>query len=188
MTTSSTRRVALAAGVLSVAVVGVTGLASSALFTAQDSVTGSSFAAGTVDIAADTAGSALFSVDASAPGSVSYGALTVANTGSLALRYSMTSASSGDLAAELDATVIRIGANDTCDADATGDLLYTGDLASAAFGDSTTGADLGDRTVDAAGEENLCFAVSLPSSVGNSAQGDTATASFTFDAEQTLNN
>jgi hypothetical protein len=187
MTTSTTRRVALAAGVLSVAVVGVTGLASSALFTSQDSVTGSSFAAGTVDIAAGT-GSAVFSVDTSAPGSVAYGALTVANDGSLAMRYAMSTSAEGDLAAELDATVLRIAADETCDADATGDVLYTGDLASAGFGSSSAGADLGDRTIDAAGDESLCFAVSLPSTVGNSAQGDSATASFTFDAEQTLNN
>ena len=56
------------------------------------------------------------------------------------------------------------------------------------FGDPTQGAQSGDRTLNAGASEVLCIQVSLPSSSGNTYQGITTTATFTFNAEQTANN
>ena len=74
-------------------------------------------------------------------------------------------------------------------------MIYgPGDLGSAAgidvIGDPTQGADAGDRTLPATGADNedLCFNVELPSTTGNAFQGLTTTATFTFAAEQTVNN
>jgi len=64
-----------------------------------------------------------------------------------------------------------------------------GVLSSAAIGDSTQGAQAGDRTLVATtGSERLRFTVTLPLSTDNSYQGATCTVDFVFDAEQTSNN
>jgi len=56
------------------------------------------------------------------------------------------------------------------------------------IGDPAQGAQAGDRTLAASGNEVLCFNVSLPSSTGDAYQGLTTTATFNFQAEQTKNN
>ena len=72
MSTTISRRLALGVGAASVAIVGVAGLASSALFTSQDTSTGNSFTTGTVAINTG-AGTAVFTVANMAPGDVNYG-------------------------------------------------------------------------------------------------------------------
>ena len=77
-----------------------------------------------------------------------------------------------------------------CD-DFDGTQLYTGDMDSTAgqlVGDSTSGADTGDRVLAASASETLCFRAELPLSTGNSFQGATTTATFNFVSEQTANN
>jgi hypothetical protein len=69
-----------------------------------------------------------------------------------------------------------------------GTTLYSGALASAAFGNPSAGAQAGDRTLNAAASETLCFAANLPTSTGNAFQGATTSTTFTFSAEQTANN
>jgi len=193
---STFRRTALAAGVIAVAVAGVAGLASSALFTDSASVTGNSFTAGTVSIANGT-GTAAFNVSGLAPLSVEYGTVTVDNDGSLGLRYavtaSTTNADSKGLASALQVTAKAIATTDTCNAAVFADpanvAIYSGSLADFALGDSATGAQAGDRALGASDSEVLCLKIALPSTGSDNAlQGSTTSATFTFDAEQTANN
>jgi hypothetical protein len=61
-------------------------------------------------------------------------------------------------------------------------------LNGASFGNPAQGAQAGDRVLAGGASELLCFQVSLPLSTNNTFQGATSLATFTFDAEQTLNN
>lgn len=120
------------------------------------------------------------------PGDSGSQTINVANTGTGALRYALsTSATNTDgkgLASQLNLTITR----GTCPSASSS--IYNAALGSAAFGSSAQGAQTGDRTLAAGTSENLCFAWSLPLSTGNGFQNATTTATFTFDAEQTANN
>ena len=186
------RRFGLAGALLvSMAISIGAGVSSLALFTDSDDVTGNAFTAGTIILGASPT-SALVSFSDMLPGDVVYGALTLTNSGTGALRYSMTTAATNadtkNLRDQLEAT-IREKAAGTCAADFTGAVVdAAGSLASAAFGDSTAGDDTGDRPLAASGSEILCFKVELPSDTGNPYQGAATTATFTFASEQTANN
>ena len=193
MSTTISRRVVLGAGALAVAFVGAAGIASSALFSDTDTSAGNAFTAGTVDI--NTGGGAsVFTVSNLAPGTVSYGKLPVANDGSLELRYAVTSSSTNTdskaLAAQLDAKVVAIASDATCNAAAIsgGTAIYDGKLGSLALGDSAAGAQGGDRVLAAASSEALCVQVAFPGASGNSYQGASTSTTVTFAAEQTANN
>jgi predicted ribosomally synthesized peptide with SipW-like signal peptide len=56
------------------------------------------------------------------------------------------------------------------------------------FGSVSPTVGTGDRTVLAAATDVLCIRVSLPIATGDTMQGATAVATFTFNAEQTENN
>ena len=76
-----------------------------------------------------------------------------------------------------------------CD-DFDGTQLYTGDLDSTAgllVGDATQGAHAGDRVLVASTNETLCFRVELLLAA-TGPEGASTPATFTFDAEQTVNN
>ena len=176
-----------------------TGAASLALFTDQETVDANAFTAGTVDLTVNPT-TALITYAGMAPGDVVTAPLTVANAGTLDLRYAATSSATDadglHLAAALVLTV-RSGVTTCTTAGFTvdGTQLYTGILGSVSpapatklFGDSATGADAGDRNLAASGSEVLCFQASLPLATGNGMQGAATTATFTFDAEQTKNN
>lgn len=181
----------------SLAVLGVAGglvtVGSLALFSDQETAAGNAFTTGTVDLVASPA-SAVLTMPAMAPGDQVTAPMTVTNSGTIEFRYALTSTTTEDvLAGELDLT-IKSGVT-TCDNanwSATGTQLYSGPLGTMAsiplFGSSAQGAQAGDRTVPAGTNEVLCFNVTLPLSTGNSAQGQTTSATFTFDAEQTANN
>ncbi len=176
-----------------------TGASSLANFTASQSVDANTFTAGTVVLGLSPT-TALITYANMAPGDVVTAPLTVTNSGTLDLRYSATSsatnADSKGLAAALVLTVkTGVTTCTTAEFAATGVVQYTGILGSVPptaatklFGDNTPGANAGDRTLVAAANEPLCFQASLPSSAGNTMQGSTTTATFTFDAEQTKNN
>ncbi len=172
---------------------GVFTVASLALFTDQQAVGGNAFTTGSVDLVAAPA-TAVVTASAMAPGDQVTAPINVSNSGSLEFRYSMTSTTDEDaLAAELVLTV-KSGVT-TCDDgnwQATGVDLYSGILGSTGtinvIGDPATGAQAGDRVLAATANENLCFNVTLPSTASNASQGQTSTATFTFDAEQTANN
>ena len=164
------------------------GALSLAVFTSTAAVTGNAFTAGTVVIGAAPATAALTAADM-VPGDVVNGQITVSNTGTAQLRYAMSSASTNADAKDLrdQLTLVVRTAGTGCGA-FDGAQLYSGALNGAAFGSNAAGGQTGDRTLDAATNEVLCFRATLPLATGNSFQGATTTATFTFDAEQTANN
>ncbi len=164
------------------------GAMSLALFTDTAAVTGNAFTAGTIDIST-TPTSALLTLDPIMPGDTVNGSLVVSNAGTADLRYAMTSSSTDadnlHLAAQMTLEVRTLGAS--CAA-FDGTVVYSGTLASAAFGDVTAGAQSGDRGLLAATSETLCFRAALDIATGNSFQGAVTATTFTFSAEQTKNN
>ena len=172
---------------------GVFTVASLALFTDQEQVAGNAFTTGTVDLAAAPA-TAVVTAAAMAPGDQVTAPLTVTNSGTLEFRYALTSTTTEDvLAGELVLTV-KHGVTTCDDANwaADGTVLYSGVLGTMAtspiFGSVAQGADAGDRVLAAGANEALCFNVTLPLSASNAAEGQTTTATFSFEAEQTANN
>jgi predicted ribosomally synthesized peptide with SipW-like signal peptide len=176
-----------------------------ALFTDSQSVDGNTFTTGTVDIAA-TPSSAVLTASTMAPGDRVENSLTVANDGSLELRYAIQrSATNADLKALRDALGLRIAVQGggacnfpyfttagvaTSIGDDTEIYVNTGfpNAATNTVGDIAQGSQPGDRTLAAATNEVLCFSAVLPLAAGNSLQSASTTATFNFVAEQTANN
>jgi hypothetical protein len=155
------------------------GAMSMALFTDEADVDDNNFSTGTVVISTDPA-TALFTVTDMLPGdATSPHALTVANDGSVALTYTMsTSATDPDTKGLRDQLILVIRAEDGdggCD-DFDGTQLYSGALSG--------GAITNERTLAASADEVLCFRVNLDISTDNDFQGATTAATFTFSAEQ----
>jgi len=189
------RRLALLLPVLAVAGIGA-GQLSLALFTDTESVD-ATFGTGSVDLDAAKIDALVLTSSAMMPGDSITDDVVVENDGTAQLRYAMTTSSTDadglGLRDVLTLTVKEIDATTPgtpCDDfDGTTVLAATVLGASGAgFGDPTAGADSGDRTLDAASNETLCFRVSLPSGTGPAYQGAATTTTFTFDAEQTANN
>jgi spore coat-associated protein N len=195
---SSRRRTRLMAlAVAGLAVVGMTaGTWSLALFTSQAVVSSNTFTAGTVILTTDHPSTAIISFSNMAPGDQVTNPLLVSNTGTLALRYAVSSvATDVDTKGMKDQVVLTVKTGVTTCTNAAyaadGTVVYTGDLDSTAgklIGDSATGADSSDRVLAASGSETLCFHISLPLATSDAFQGAVTTATFTFDAEQTKNN
>jgi camelysin-like metallo-endopeptidase len=173
-------------------------LATGAIFTDTASVGSNAFQAGTVDISSLPA-SALLSMNPMAPGDALVDDLTVSNSGTLALRYSVKSTTTGSsvLAGQLDLTIWdeaeESDGGTTCNASAPSTVLYgPADLGSAGgtnvIGNPSQGSQLGDRSLSASASDVLCFKVSLPLASDNTFQGLLTTATFDFAAEQTANN
>ena len=164
------------------------GALSLAVYTDSKAVAGNAFTTGTIVLGVSPA-SALLTSSNMMPGDTLNGTLVVSNTGTGALRYAMTGASTNadtkGLMNQLTLTVKTLG---TSCALFDGVSVYTGTLASPAFGDPAQGAQAGDRILAAAGSETLCFRVMLPLATGNAFQNATTTTTFTFQAEQTANN
>lgn len=175
---------------LVIATVGTIGSAvySLALYTSTAAVDANTFTSGTIILGTNPA-TALLTAGALMPGDTVNGTLVVSNSGTGQLRYAMTSLStntdSKGLMNQMSLAVKTLG---TSCAAFDGTSLYAGTLASAAFGSTTQGAQAGDRTLNAASSETLCFQASLPQNTGNAYQGATTTTTFTFSAEQTANN
>jgi hypothetical protein len=185
-------RIVLAA-VLLVAATGASWEMTGAIYTDIEAVDNNTFSVGTLDISA-TPATALFTAPAMAPGDSVTEPLTVGNDGSLDLRYAIESETDEDvLAAQLIMT-IKSGVTtcDDADWDADGSVLYNGILGSTTVevlvGSKVQGADAGDRDLAPTASEELCFHVELPTSAPDASQGITTTATFTFYAEQTVNN
>lgn len=167
-----------------------------ALFTDSASIGSNTFSSGTVDISTSPT-SALVTYSNMAPGDSVTNSLTVTNAGTLALRYAIaSSATNADSKGLKDQLTLTVKTADVVTVDGAcnqfdGTQLYTGDLDSSdgkIVGDSASGAQSGDRSLNSSANETLCVKVLLPSSSGNSFQNATTTATFTFDAEQTANN
>lgn len=190
----SAGRLAMTLGMLATAGSTVALTFSGAVFSDTQVLASNSFSAGTVQISTTPTSAAIALADM-APGATVTGALTVSNDGSLALRYAMTSSTTEDtLAAQLDMTIKEnVTTCTTAEFGNSGTVVYgPGDLGSttvaAVLGDTTQGAQAGDRALAASTTESLCVQVSLPLATGNSFQGLSTTASFNFTAEQTDNN
>jgi len=167
-----------------------------ALFTDQETVT-ADFTTGTIDLDGTKIDALVLTTSALMPGDTVTDDVVVENDGTAQLRYAMTTSSTNaDSKALRDALTLTIKTIDVttpgtpCDNFDGASTLYSGVLgaSTAKFGNPAQGSDSGDRTLNAAANETLCFRVSLPSGTGNSYQGATTTTTFTFDAEQTSNN
>ena len=180
----------LAIGILAAGI----GLGTGAIFTDTQQVGANTFSTGTVDISTSPT-TALVTFSGMAPGDQVTNPIVVTNSGSLDLRYAVTSATTENtLAAQLDLTIksgVTTCTNGGFGVDGT--VIYgPADLGSMAginvIGDPTQGFHTGDRALAGSAYETLCFNVSLPSTTGNAFRGLTTTATFNFSAEQTANN
>lgn len=179
-----TRRRPILAALLGLTVVGLgAGAFSLAIFTDTDASTGT-FASGTIDITSSP--TVAFNVSAMMPGDSSTATMTIANAGTAQLRYAMSATATTALGSALQLTVKTQGTS--CAAFDGTTVLASTALNGAAIGSNAQGAQAGDRTLNAASNEVLCFRVSLPLASANTLQGLSSSATFTFDAEQTANN
>ncbi|MFQ5473179.1 MAG: TasA family protein [Dehalococcoidia bacterium] len=171
-----------------------------AVFTDTDSVGTNDFATGSVLLTTSPTSTIWTAVTAAVPGDKATGTLTVTNGGTLQLRYAVTGANTdATLAAAMNLRIgLKGGAgcdfpyhnNDGTTTTLTDDTqLFAGTLDTAALiGSNAQGSQAGDRTLAASATEDLCFAVVLPDTAGNTVQGLSNTTTFTFDSEQTTNN
>lgn len=187
-------RLALGIGVLGVTVTGLTAVGTGAVFSDSKDIGANTFATGSVHLSTNPTTAAL-TLSSMAPGDSVARVITVSNTGTLQHRYAVVSTTTGDqpLAQALVLT-IKSGVT-TCTTggfSASGTELYRGWLGTSAgikvIGDSTQGAQAGDRTLAADASEDLCAMVQLPLTTGNAVQSMTTTATLTFNAEQVANN
>ena len=178
--------VGLTLGLLAASSVAVSG--SLAIFTSTPTLGGNVFTTGTVILGLNPTTALLTSANMM-PGDTLAASLVVSNTGTGQLRYAVTSASTNadakNLMNQLTLTVKTLG---TSCAVFDGTSLYSGALSAAAFGNPAQGAQAGDRVLNGAANETLCFQANLPAGTGNAFQGATTTTTFTFNAEQTANN
>ena len=188
---------AVSVTLLSVSAVVGYSLASSALFTSSSSTSAAPVTAGTVTL---TPTDATFVADlgaaAMAPGDTKYTKFTVANGGTLALRYAVTESwtSANALSAAVSLSVRTIAsAGAACDGSLTwgsADLatnVTTATTSGNVVGDPTTGAQTGDRPLATSGTEYLCVREQLPLATTTGA-GLSSNLSLTFAGEQTANN
>lgn len=204
------RRRAWATGsILVLAAVGVTSLTTSALFTDQDTLTGT-ISTGSIVL---EAGGVTFTmpVGGLAPGGSVAAPMQVTNAGSLELRYAVSVSSAvappadagaptgdGDLRTQLR---VRVYDDATCTLDSTAAATPIGDTNPAggpAFGlpgtlvpivgDPGTGADTGDRSLGATDAETLCVRADMALTADDTFQNTAAELTFQLDSEQTVNN
>lgn len=177
----------------------ITLAATGALFTDTQTMAANTFATGTVDLNAQETTDIAANAGNLAPGDTVSGVITVANSGTLEYRYTLTStttAPSGtyDLASQIQVTVWDEADEDatsdgTCAATPPTDTLlhkYTGALGSQAGTQYFSGETVG--TTAPANQQMLCLQATLPQDSNDNYQGLTTDATFTFDAQQTANN
>lgn len=168
----------------SCSVLGLAWVGTYAAFT-DDAVAESVFTAGEVDIvlANETDDAYAFtdlSVDGLKPGTVKYAALPVNNAGDLAFDYTLkTTTPAGDALASALTLAVNSVAGTTCDA-----ASYGAGTAVVAEGSLAVAPASTARSLAGAASETLCFKVALPSDADNALQGQSTTATFTFDATQ----
>lgn len=180
-------RLVASVGIVGLSLVGVTTLATGALFTDQDTLPGA-ITAGTVRLDATAPVAITSPVSGLAPGDTLTRSITVTNTGSLGQVYGAETAGTGTLAPALTMQWSWLAATDACDS--------TTLLANSA-GVNSVQAVAASRTLAAGDSEQLCFRVTFtdtglpaPSLVAadqdgdNVYQGATADLTFTFTAQQ----
>src|SRR5439155_9018789 len=166
-----------------------------ATFTSTPAVGGNAFATGSVDISASPS-SAFISLSRMGPGDVVTAPVTVTNSGSMQLRYAVTSTTSENpLAGQLD-LYVKSGVTTCTNAGfaGSGTVLYndTSHLGSTTgvnlVGNPSQGSQAGDRVLNTSANETLCFQISMPTGIANTYHSITETVVFAFVAEQTQNN
>ncbi len=207
------RRMIGTVAVLGMAGLGITSLATSAVFTDNERSDATGITTGTVDIASSP--TVAFDVPSRglAPGESTYAAVTVTNSGSLALRYAVSylavdqDTQPGDathtpdadppvtgpvsLASQLELSVFAT-ASCTASGVTTAEQLasVTGGLSTATdpvalIGTPTASEGSTNRLLTAAAtSETLCVRVAVPQTVGNAYQGTSTDIRLVFDATQ----
>jgi hypothetical protein len=178
------RALAMAASLGFVSVLVMT--SSRAAFVDTTDNTSNQFSAGTVVLNDDDAGSVLFDVDDLAPTESRQNCINVSYTGSLAADVRLYGAASGSLAPYL---TVRIdvgtgGSHDDCGPFTLGSTLYTGTLADFAaartnFANGLTGWN------GATNPSSRTYRITVTLQDDNAAQGRSATADFTWEAQNT---
>ena len=201
------RRLVASAVIIGIAVFGVTGLTTSALFNDQDDAGANGFTTGSVSIDATPDAVDITTSPLLAPGDTTYFPITVSNNGSLAQRYAIkyTSASTNsasapagraapDLASQV---VLTLWANPTGSCDAS--IVTSTPLATLAsmssdgtlhtlVGSTDIGAQPGDRQLDSGAHEQLCTSLHIPVELDNTYTDSSVAVAMTFFAEQVANN
>jgi len=191
------RLVAGAAALAAIAGFGLNSLASSALFTDQESTSAATLSTGTIAITTGGSYSTNFPTSGMLPGDAKYGTITVINGGADARLSSLASwSAANELSNALEIRMVAITSTDVCDSTTS----FSSPLNSAVkpatstdttvtmFGDPTAGDDTGDRALADGATNYYCVQLLLPSATGNTVQDKTSSLTFTFDAEQTANN
>ena len=153
------------------------------LFTSSAGIGNNMFTTGTVVINAFPT-SALIRYGNMAPGDQVTQPLTITNSGSLPLVYSMSSTYTDDGKGLAQQVTLAISTNvQNCSDSAwslSGTIVYSGTLAGSFIGDPVSGA--GDRFLPAGTGEELCFHAALALATPNTYQASTTTITFTFNA------
>lgn len=159
--------------------------------TFTDSGTASStFTAGTVDLlvgaeADDAYAFTSIQMSNMKPGDVKYAPLAIANNGTLDFTYTMattaTNADSKGLAAQLTLGVKTVVNAAACDSAGVG---YAASLDTMTASGPLSAGAIASRSLSAGSSEVACFRVELPAASGDTFQGATTTATFTFSATQ----
>jgi hypothetical protein len=148
--------------------------------------TSNHFSAGTVVLNDDDAGTVLFNVNNLAPSSPRVNCINVQYTGSLAANVKMYGAASGSLAQYLD-VVVEVGTGGTfanCTGFTPGSTLYTGTLSNfAATRTNFTNGLAGWN--GATNPSNRTYRITVTMQDNNAAQGLSADADFTWEAQNT---
>ncbi len=207
------RRLVMSAATVGLAVIGVTSLTTSALFTDNDAAQSGTFTTGSVDISRGT-DQAILTAPNMAPGDIVWGPVTVNNSGSLSFRYAIaynftdiaTAATVDAPARSLLSTKLSLRVNTVADVASCplgGPLGTTSELATVASGEGVTAEKViiglrttGVSTVDGSTErplgsgksEVLCVGVGMALEADNTFQQTAANLTLTFYAEQTTNN
>ena len=158
------------------------GFTSMALFTDQVTVPGNGFTTGTIDLTVAPT-TAFFTVSNLMPGDSFNAPVAVTNTGTSQLRWTLAGTATGTGGLETQ-IVLAVGAVSPALCPAWNGVATPAPLSTGALGSAALSA----QVLNAGATSDLCFRASLPLATGNAFQGTTASASFTFAAEQTANN
>ena len=178
------RAVAMVASLGFVSVLVMT--SSRAAFVDSTDNTSNQFSAGTVELTDDDAGSVLFNVNNLAPTETRTNCITVSYTGSLAANVHMYGAASGALAPFLT-LVVEVGTGGSyanCSGFSSGSTLYNGTLSNfAATRTNFTNGLAGWN--GATNPSSRTYRLSVTLQDNNAAQGLSASADFTWEAQNT---
>jgi hypothetical protein len=181
------RRRVLALAWLAVVVLAAGGVATSLAFFTSETPAYGPFTAGTISLGVAPT-STLITFAGMVPGSQAQGPLTVRNAGSGDLRYAMTATATDDDGKHLrDALQLDVERRTGCGG-AVLETVYSGPIATAAFGNPNPGANAGDRLLAGGASEVLCFRATLPVGADSVLQGASTTVTLVFQAEQVSGN